>query len=115
MIYSKCSNGEAVSDATCKSRLSKTYRSLYEGTVHPSCAGCNDRAEGSAHLIPKARCKQLGRSELIWAKENILPACNHCNGVLENPQSEDFRNLLCYDYVVAVLKKYDYERYIKAI
>lgn len=115
MIYSTCSDGTRVTDATCKARLSKTYRSLYEGTGHPNCAGCGGRANGSAHIVPKARAKQLGKSELIWSKDNILPACHICNTILENPQSEDFRNLLCYDYVVSVLEKYDYERYTKSV
>jgi len=115
MIYYKCSNGQNVSDATCKARLSKIYREIYEGEPHPYCRGCGSRAQGTAHIIPKARAKQLGKSELIWDKDNLLPACNRCNSILENVQSEEFRQLNCYDYVIEILKKYDYERYTKAI
>lgn len=115
MIYYKCSNGEKVSDAVCKTRLSKTYRELYEGNPHPTCKGCGARAQGTAHIIPKARAKQLGMSELIWSKDNLLPACHTCNGILENPQSLEFRKLYCYDYVITVLEKYDYERFTLSV
>jgi hypothetical protein len=105
-----CSNGERVSEATIKQRLSKVYREMYEGEGPQMCHGCGGRAEASAHILPKARAKQLHLTELIWSSENIFPACNSCNALAENVASDSILDLLNYERIREVLQKYDPER-----
>jgi len=116
MIKYFCSNGSRVSEATIKSNLSKAYRKAYEGEGTQICRGCGEKvAQGSGHLIPKARLKQLHLTELIWNPRLFLPMCYCCNGFCENVTSQAFRELLCYERCMEVLEKYDPERYQKAI
>lgn len=105
------STGERVSEATIKSRLSATYRSMYD--YHPMCAGCGRvKAQGSAHIIPKARCKVLHKTDWIWAKWNIFPACYNCNRDAET-HGDRFNALLNKDYILNVLYEKDRETFIK--
>jgi len=108
-----CSDGSRVSEATIKSNLSKSYRESDDGTTH--CRGCGARAEGHAHIVPKSRCKQLHKTELIWYPPNYFKACNRCNLAAENITSEAFRNLLNYYDCLRILREHDSERYQKAL
>src|SRR5687768_7385728 len=82
--YYKCSDGTKVSQSVINSRRSAAYRDLYEGEPHPSCAGCNKPAEGTAHLVPQKVVKSLGKSEYCWLPINMVPACHRCNSLLES-------------------------------
>lgn len=112
MIKYTCSDGTRVSEATIKQRLSKVYRELYDSQSQP-CWGCGGMAQGSAHLIPKKRCKDIGKTELIWSTFNIAPACHRCNNILEEIKGEEIKTLKCYPLLLEVTEKYDYERYLK--
>ena len=111
--YYHTSTGEKVSQATIDSRRSKAYRKIYEDDQNPSCAGCGQRSQGSAHLIPQKVCKDNGMAELCWSAENIVPSCYSCNGILEAIKSEEIKTMNCYDQLLAVTKKYLPSRYIK--
>jgi 5-methylcytosine-specific restriction endonuclease McrA len=100
-------------ESAIKSKLSALYKELYAGNPHPRCNGCGTAAQGTAHIIPKARCKQMGKPELIWDKENVFPACHKCNSIAENPQSPLFLKLLNITTILSVIKKHDPERYRK--
>lgn len=113
MIRYYCSDGTRVSEATIKSNLSKAYREYDDGSV--GCRGCGNRAEGHAHIVPKARLKQLHLTDLIWAPELWVKACHKCNQVIENVTSNSFKILHCYDHCLSILQKYDPERYQKAL
>jgi hypothetical protein len=105
-----CSNGERVSQAVIDRRRSQTYRELYEGEPHPICHGCLRRAEGSAHIIPQARAKQLGMTELCWLPINIFPSCTRCNGIAENVSSDAILELKNFETIKEVITRYDPER-----
>jgi hypothetical protein len=111
--YYNCSNGERVSQATIDTRRSKTYKSLYAGEPHPVCAGCNGKAEGSAHLIPQKIAKDSGIAELCWSKENIVPACFKCNSLLESYKDEEVKKLFCYQQLLDITEKYLPQRFNK--
>lgn len=110
MNYYKCSDGTKVSQSTINSRRSAAYRDLYEGEPHPSCRGCGRPAEGTAHILPQARAKQLGLSELCWKSENMFPSCHSCNAKAENISSTEIAELLNYDTIRSVIIRYDPER-----
>jgi hypothetical protein len=105
-----CSNGERVSEATIKQRLSKVYRELYDSQLQP-CWGCNGMAQGTAHIIPKKRCKDIGKTELIWHPINLVPCCHRCNSIMESYKGENFKKLKCYSLVLEVTEKLDPERF----
>lgn len=106
-----CSNGEKVTEATIKARLSKCYREMYADNPSPVCDGCGKViAQGSAHIIPKAILKTLHLTDLIWNPIVIFPACHCCNTICENVSSTEITKLLNYDIIKEVLIKYCPER-----
>ncbi len=109
-----CSDGTRVSQATIDARRSKAYRELYEGEPHPMC-GCNkSRAQGTAHYVPQAICKSLGKAEYCHKAINMVPACHGCNSRIENISTvtpEDW----FYDQLLKVTKLISEERYLKII
>jgi hypothetical protein len=111
-----CSDGERVSEATIRKRLSEAYREKYAGEPMQSCFECGaSQAQGSMHIIPKARLKSLHKTELIWDWEMFVPGCHICNTLLENVSSPEFKKLNGYEYYVEIFRKYDRERWMKSI
>ncbi len=108
------SAGRTYTQNAIDTKRSKFYKELYLFEPLQTCRGCGGRAQGTAHIIPQKVCKDLGKVELIWSKENTFPACNTCNAVAENPQSVAFHKLRNISTLLNVFKKYDKERYIKA-
>ncbi len=108
-----CSNGEQVTQVTIDKRRSEMYREKYNGQENWQCAGCGCRAQGSAHIIPQARLKQIGKTELIWAEESNFPACNKCNLAIENPKGTEWLKLKNSDECIAFIFEHDRELYIK--
>lgn len=107
----KCSNGELVTQVTIDKRRSDTYKEMYQCEPLQQCGGCDAMAQGSAHIIPQARCKQLGLTELCWSPINIVSACQKCNVCMENISSKEIRELRNIDRILTVYKRYDPERY----
>lgn len=107
----RCSSGETVTQSTIDKRRSDTYREMYSDNPMPQCSGCEVRAQGSAHILPQARCKQLGLTELCWSPINIVPTCHSCNSRMENISSKEIRELRNIDRILSVYKRYDPERY----
>lgn len=112
-IKYSCSNGEKISQSQIDTRRSAAYRRMYDSPSQ-TCRGCGKVAQGTAHIVPQARAKQLGMAELCYTEDNMIPACHKCNAILENIQSEEFKQLFCYNYVIKILEKYDRERFQKA-
>lgn len=110
-----CSSGERVSQAIINRRRSEAYRKKYLGEENQTCFECGRRAEGNAHLIPQSRAKSLKKTELIWEWENFVPMCHEHNVALENVGSPEFKKLNGYEYYLEIFRKYDLERYFKAI
>ena len=84
MIYYTTSDGERVSDATISKRLSKAYRQRYDGEPYPCCEEMGIRAQGSSHIISQKRCKEIGKTELIWNPDNFFPATHVTNSRWES-------------------------------
>lgn len=111
----KCSNGDLVPETYIKRKLSEAYKTKYAGRDYHSCFECGQPAQGSAHIIPKARLKQIGKTELIWDWEVFVEACHTCNSKIENISSPEFKLLNGYEYYLEIFRKYDFTRYLKAI
>jgi len=109
-----CSDGSRISQAGIDRRRSEVYRKLYDYV--PICAACGlTRSCGTAHLIPQMHCKHLGKTELIWDPNNMVPACNVCNSLLESYKSKEVKKLLCYERMLEFTKLHDNERYQRMI
>lgn len=109
-----CSDGKMVTEATIQKNLSVAYKKRYLGRGVSLCEGCNEKlAQCTAHIVPKARLKQLGKTEYIWNSVDWFAACYECNAIAENPRSEDIKKLRNYDRILRVTKELDFERYLK--
>lgn len=114
MNYYKCTiTGKSYSEATIKANLSQAYREHYLFEPSGSCEGCGGRATCTAHIVPKARCKSLHLVSLIWNPVNWFRSCTRCNSVAENVSSNEILDLLNFDRILEVIKRYDPERYSK--
>lgn len=111
MNYYKCSDGSKVSQSTINRKRSEAYRELYEGEPHPSCAGCDAPAQGTAHLVPQKVVKSLGKTEYCWLEINMVPACHCCNSILESYKSDEVKELLCYERLLEVTEIIDPTRF----
>lgn len=109
----KGSDGRTYSEAQIKANLSKAYKEYYLFEPLGSCEGCGEPATCTAHIVPKARLKQLHKTEYIWNPIDWFRACYRCNQIAENPQSDEIKSLYCYDKILEVTKKLDPERFNK--
>lgn len=109
-----CSDGTKISQPEIDRRRAETYRELYDSQFQP-CWGCGGRAQGSAHIVPQAECKHIGKTEYCYHPLNIIPCCHQCNGILESYKGEKFKKLKCYDLILEVTEKIHPERYLKMI
>lgn len=115
MIKYNTSDGDRVSQATIDKRRSDTYHKIYSGNPWWACSGCGRPAQGTAHIVPQAVCKAEGKTEYCWLEINMLPACHKCNGIMENPKSEEIKKLFCYERILFVTKLVSLERYQKLV
>lgn len=110
-----CSDGSRVTQAQIERYKTEAYKTKYPSQTM-MCHGCGlNHAHGSAHIIPQARCKQLGLTDLIWNTINFFPGCIICNSVLENPKGSAWKKLLNIEYCLAVIKQFDEVLYQKFI
>lgn len=109
-----CSTGERVSESTIQSRYSHALRSWYP-SGWATCEGCGGRATETSHIVAKARCKELHRTELIWTQENTFPACRKCHAAWEALKGEAWKELKNIKRLLYVEEKYDPQGYAARI
>jgi len=109
-----CSDGSKVTQAQIDRRRSEAYRIKYQDNPNPICEGFGkERAQGTAHIIPQARCKQIGKTELIWDTANMFPATHEANQAIENPKGTAWKQLKNLDYCLEYIFKHDRELWMK--
>lgn len=108
-----CSNGERVNQTQIKNNRQKAYDLKRTACNTIICQGCGDTAVCFAHIIPQARCKQIGRTELIWALNNFFPSCYACNSAIENPKGQEWKALSNIEECLIVIEQNDHELYTK--
>jgi len=111
----EASDGTKYTEAQIQRLLHKSYEEERNNNPSIWCEGCGGVANCHAHIIPKARCKQLHKTELIWFKGNYFRSCYRCNLALENPKGEAWFNLKNITDCLNVMQKYDPELYRKFI
>lgn len=79
------------------------------------CESCHKWNVGldHSHTISRARCKQLGRDELMWDVDNIILECRDCHTVWENASWHDKSKLLTWERKLEFIRKNDTQTYQK--
>lgn len=111
-----CSDGTRVTQAEINERRAEAYDKAYPGWREKpkTCHGCWKRKQqGFAHIIAQARCKQLGKTELIWYPGNFFPADIQCNSAIESPNGKNWKVLLNIEPCLAFIKEHDQELFTK--
>lgn len=108
-----CSDGQRLTEEIIRQRYATSRRSKYGDEKVRKCHGCGTDCTGNAHIIAKARCKKIGKTELIWHKGNYFPACSACNQAIENPNGKAWKYLKNIDYCLSFIKEHDPELFTK--
>lgn len=108
-----CSDGTKVTQAEINVFRAEAYAQRYP-VQSATCHGCWKRkAQGSAHVIAQARCKILGKTELIWDQRNFFPSCLQCNAAIESPNGKNWKALLNITECLEFIKQEDPELFTK--
>lgn len=108
-----CSSGKKVTQAEINRNRDSAYNYQAQSTSVTKCHGCGQPATCRAHIIAQARCKQIGKTELIWHLGNFFPSCYKCNSVIENPKGKDWQNLNNIDKCLEFIRLNDSELFAK--
>lgn len=110
----ECSDGERITESTVQARYSRALKVWYP-TGAAVCEGCGRRSIETSHIVSKARCKELRRTELIWTRENTFPSCRACHRAWEAVYGEEWKGLAGVERWLKVEQKYDPEGYERRI
>lgn len=113
MVKHRTSTGEYISDATIKKRLSENYRHHPAWSVCEAC-GCKPATEHS-HVISKQRCKELGKADLIYSRENWFFSCRKCHHDWEAVNGDQWTRFKNLERLIPVLQKHDPQGYMKRV
>lgn len=112
----KCSDGTRVTQEFIVEELKALNRVVFGANEYVRCEGCGDANEPTnslAHIIAKSRCKNIGKTELIWDIENTFPACFKCNAAIENPKGLAWMKLKNIERCIKFIAENDYELFQK--
>jgi len=112
MIKHRTSTGEYISETTIKRHLSENYKKYEQYAI---CEACGKLATEHSHIISKKRCKELGKAELIYSRENWFFACRSCHEAWEAVKSDRWTHFRNLERLIPVLQKHDPEGYMKRI
>lgn len=104
-----CSDGTRVTQAVIIEKLKQTYSEIDDCF----CCGCGQVGNSHAHIIPQARCKHIGKTELIWHRDNIFWSDFKCNQAIENPKGKAWKRLRNIDKCLLFIKQHDPELFAK--
>jgi len=111
-----CSDGTKVSQYYIDQRRGEALKAMYGDIGKPIDAGFREqRATCTAYIISQSRCKQLGKTELIWDIENMFPATWESNRAIENPKGQEWKRLHNKAYCLSFIQKHDSELYQKFV
>lgn len=113
-----CWDGNRVSQKTIDEKLRRHYAVC--DTVKPVvCEGCGNHFVfrnlqiSHAHIIPQARCKAIGKTELIWCRQNWFYGCLDCNAAIENPKGSEWKTLKNIHECMEFIREHDGELFQK--
>ena len=97
-------------------QLRKTYVDI-DNEREPVCEGCGrgDKPLSHSHTISRNRCKQIGKSELIYDKNNIEIECfgtsTSCHDIWEGAAMKYKMKLDNFDKKMLFIEQHDTERF----
>lgn len=110
----KCSDGGKVTDSGVRAMLAQAYLIRDELFPYVQCEGCKkELATCHAHIIAKAECKRIGKTELIWDINNFFNSCWSCNTAIENPKGNEWKQLKNIDKCLKFIAQHHYELFQK--
>lgn len=120
----RCSDGSLVSQVDIKWKLSITTDKIKQSRL-PICQGTgrSDVPLSFSHTISQARCKELGKTELIWDEDNIelegfeAPTSNPvaAHNIWEVGSIDKKIMLLNFERKLQYIAKHDPEHYTKLL
>lgn len=109
-----CSDGTRVTQYEINALLDQAYSLKYDRNILYPCEGCGAFfVKNHAHIIPQARCKNIGKTELIWNPDNFFRADHTCNRAIENPNGKEWKRLKNIDHCLSFIKQHDPELFAK--
>lgn len=109
-----CSNGTRVTQEEINKKRGEAYRIKYQDNSCPIDEGFREqRAKCTAHIISQSRCKQIGKTELIWDIDNMFAATFESNAAIENPKGDAWKKLKNINYCLAFIELHDKELFAK--
>lgn len=116
MIYYFCSDGKRISEAGIKARYGCALKEKHAGQTVFMCECCQrERAVDNSHIIAKARCKVLHKTELIWNPKNFVNACRTCHDHWEGWKSGEYLDFVNIKEMMRFLREHDPEVYLARI
>jgi len=113
---SECSDGTLVTQATIDRNYAKARQKKYAGiTCVLPCESCGQPSNDNDHTIAQARCKVIGKTELIWDPKNFPRSCRQCHREWESYKSGAWLKHGNRDERLAYLKKHDPDGYTMII
>lgn len=110
-IRYRCSDGTMVTQDTIDRKRREVYRTMMERS---RCSAYPwEMANDHDHTISQARCKKLGKTELIWDTNNIELTCREAHKEWESYRSGIFET---HDNIIRrmlYVKKHDPENFEK--
>ena len=114
MNYYHTTTGPTISQATINKRLSAAYAQADQETDRYICECCGKYPPAHHdHTISQKRCKELGRSELIYERANWSYSCARCHSEWESYKSGRFTKHLNYTIRMEYMQQHDPEGYAK--
>jgi hypothetical protein len=112
MNYYTCSDGVRLTQAQINSRLSKERKGWREKYVC-ECFGAPHIAHDADHSISQKRCKEIGKTELIWDEGNISWSCREAHQLWESYKNGKFQYHKNFKKRMLFVAMYDYEGFMK--
>ncbi|MCH7724438.1 MAG: hypothetical protein IIC76_14035 [Bacteroidetes bacterium] len=106
--------------AIIKRKLHGVYEQI-DNEREQVCQGCgrSDKPLSHSHIISQKRCKEIGKTELIWDKDNIEIECfgnnNDCHNVWEKGGMAKQSRMLIFDRKLKYLFLHERSEYWKYV
>lgn len=107
-----CSDGSRITESSIQQKYSVAIRLKHVGQAFFTCQAClRARATDNCHIIAKARCKTLHKTELIWNPLNFFDACRGCHRAWEDFKSGEWVKQVNAEQSLRFLKENDPDGY----
>lgn len=115
-----CTDGSRVAEEVIQRKLKKIIafmdatRTMQGGSIYDCDAtGTREMVIDHDHTIAKARCKELGKTELIWDPANIEYSSRKAHKEWESYKNGEFRKHRNFERRMEFMKEHDHEGYTK--